>query len=86
MDFGPQLFLYLCIIMKIIIVEHYPANMTFKVIKELPEFTFNCPVRNKILHRQLKKNKVDSPCHLYTDYGVDLIEIFDGGEIWHIGS
>jgi len=72
--------------MKTIIIEHYPTTMTFKVRKELPEFTFNCPVRNEILHRQLKKQKVDSPCHSYSDYGVDCIESFDGGEVWEIGS
>lgn len=72
--------------MKTIIIQHYPANMTFKVKKELPEFTFNCPVRNKILLYQLKKQQIDSPCHSYSDYGVDCIEVFDGGEIWEIGS
>ena len=72
--------------MKTIIIQHYPANMTFKVMKELPEFTFNCPVRNKILLYQLKKQQIDSPCHSYSDYGVDCIEVFDGGEIWEIGS
>lgn len=72
--------------MKTIIIETYPAPMTFKVKKELPEFTFNCPVRNKILLYQLKKQKVNSPCHGYSEYGVDCITTFDGGEVWEIGS
>jgi hypothetical protein len=72
--------------MKTIIVDTYPATLLFKVRKELPEFKFNCPVRNKILHYQMKKQQVDSPCHLYTDYGVDSIEITPYGEIWQVGS
>ena len=72
--------------MKTIIINHYPTTMTFNVRQTLPEFTFNCPVRNKILHRRLRRKKVDSPSHSYTDYGVDCITVFDGGEIWEIGS
>ena len=82
--------------MKTIIIQDYPTDMCFKVRKELPEFTFNCPVRNKILHYQLKKQKVDSPCHAYSDYGVEFIEQnnvynevtdkFEDIEYWEIGS
>lgn len=71
---------------KIIIIESYPADMTFEVFDELPEFTFNCPVRNEILLHQLQEQNIDSPCHAYSDYGVDCIEKFDGGEVWSIGS
>ncbi len=72
--------------MKTIIINDYPATFTFKVRKELPEFTFDCPVRNAILHYQLRKQQIDSPCHGYSEYGVDAIEVFEGGEEWIIGS
>lgn len=72
--------------MKTIIINHYPATFTFKVNGELPPFTFGCPVRNEILHCQLLKQKIESPCHAYDEYGVDEVEVFEGGEEWFIGS
>ena len=70
---------------KKIIVEHYPESMMFYVKNKLPKFKFNCPVRNKILHYQMNKEKVTAN-HDYSDYGVDNVEIIKDGEVWHIGS
>lgn len=77
--------------MKTIIVLDYPQTFGFKIRKELPTFDGeNCDVRNKILLRQLKKQKISSPCHLYTDYVVGVVEPFDNGtisgEVWHLCS
>lgn len=72
--------------MKTIQINHYPATFSFKVRKDLPEFQFNCPVRNKILLYQLKKQRIDSPCHSYEDYGVDIVIPTETGEIWELGS
>ena len=82
--------------MKTIFIDDYPTNMCFDVRKELPEFTGDCPVRNKILHYQLKKQNVDSPCHAYSDYVVECVEQmnayneladkYEDIEVWVIGS
>ena len=72
--------------MKTIIINHYPATFTFKVRKELPEFEDYCEIREEILHRQLRKQKIYSPCHSYSEYIVEAIETFDGGEEWIIGA
>lgn len=72
--------------MKTIIINHYPATFTFKVRKELPVFEDYCEVREEILLRQLRKQKIYSPCHSYTEYVIEMVETFDGGEEWIIGS
>ena len=40
----------------------------------------------KLLLKNLKKYKIDSPCHLYTDYIVESVYPTDDGEIWFLGS
>ena len=77
--------------MKTIIVLDYPQTFEFKVKKELPTFNGEyCEVRNEILLRQLRRQKIYSPCHLYTDYVVGVVEPFDNGttsgEVWHLFS
>jgi hypothetical protein len=72
--------------MKTIIITDYPANFTFKVRKDLPAFDEYCEVRQEILLRQLRRQNIDSPCHAYTDYGIDEVITFDGGEQWILGS
>ena len=71
---------------KRIIIQHYPATFYFDVRKDLPEFDGYCPVRQEILLRQLRRQKIDSPCHSYTDYVVEIVEPILGGEIWQLGS
>jgi hypothetical protein len=73
--------------MKTIIIEGYPCTMSFQVRKELPEFTFDCPVRTSILHYQIKKRKIDTGFHHWSDYSVETIQILsDECEEWIIGS
>jgi hypothetical protein len=71
---------------KQILILDYPFNMTFQVRKELPEFDDYCEVRQKILLYQLRKQKIYSPCHLYTDYVVEAVVPMKDSEIWIIGS
>lgn len=72
--------------MKIIIINDYPATFTFKVRKELPEFNDYCEIRQEILLRQFRKQKIYSPCHSYVEYAIEMVETFDGGEEWILGS
>jgi hypothetical protein len=60
----------------------YPVNMCFKTRFEFD----NDEERTKYLHKVLKKNKVDSPLHDYTDYVVERTEINRYWEEWTIGS
>jgi hypothetical protein len=71
---------------KRILIVDYPTTMTFEVRKELPEFNDYCEVRQKILLYQLRKQKIESPCHSYTDYVVEDIFPLNDGEVWIIGS
>lgn len=71
---------------KRIIIHDYPATFYFDVRKDLPEFNEFCPVRQKILLRQLKRQNIDSPCHSYNDYVIEMVEPYYNGEIWIIGS
>jgi hypothetical protein len=71
---------------KRIIIQDYPATFFFDVRKELPEFNDSCDVRQEILLRQLKRQNIDSPCHSYNEYVVEMVEPILGGEIWIIGS
>jgi hypothetical protein len=62
----------------------YPINYSFKTKK-----TFNSnEERTKYLHQVLRRNKIESPCHDYTDYlveNVDKLGCYDT-EYWCIGS
>jgi hypothetical protein len=61
----------------------YPVVMCFKT-----QFVFeNNEERTKYLHKVLKKNKVDSPLHEYTDYVVEAVERVNwSDENWYVGS
>ena len=68
--------------MKTIFID-YPTMFSFRTRKT---FTNN-DERTKYLHYVLRKNKVDSPSHDYTDYVVeDITWVFDKSEFWIIGS
>jgi hypothetical protein len=71
---------------KRIIIQDYPATFFFDVRKDLPEFDEQCEVRDEILLRQLRRQNIDSPCHSYNEYVVEMVEPILGGEIWIIGS
>ncbi len=75
---------YLCN-MKTIFID-YPIDFSFKTKKT---FTTN-EERTNHLHKVLKRHKVESPCHEYTDY---VVEDWEGGrfyngddEYWVVGS
>lgn len=72
--------------MKTITVLDYPQTFSFKVKKELPTFEYGCEERRRILIRQMKRQDIFSPCHLYTDYVVE--EVISNGtqEYWRLGS
>jgi hypothetical protein len=72
----------LCIIMKTIYID-YPTDLSFKTKKT---FTNN-EERTKYLHQVLRKRKVESPSHDYTDYVVeDITEYSCLQELWVVGS
>lgn len=75
--------------MKKITIEHYPATFSFNTRAKLPKFnrnSYSCKVRQKLLLKNLKKFNIDSPCHAYEDYVVELVHKTSNGEIWRLGS
>jgi len=70
----------------IITVVGYPDTFSFVTRQVLPEFEWNCPVRNKILYKKLRELKIDSPCHGYSEYGLEEIVKKYGQEFWYLGS
>lgn len=74
--------------MKQIKIIDYPANMFFQVKIELPPFEYGCPVRNRILHRQIYTQiMMEQLTHGVKDYIVESIEVMENGtEIWYVGS
>jgi hypothetical protein len=71
---------------KRIIIQDYPATFHFDVRKDLPDFDDYCKVRQEILLRQFKKQNIDSPCHGYNEYVIEMVEPIFDGEIWILGS
>lgn len=43
-------------------------------------------VRNRLLIKNMKKLRINSPCHVYEDYIVETVIKTENGEIWHLGS
>ena len=75
--------------MKSIIVVEYPQTFSFKVRKELPPFEYGCETRWNILQYQFKKQKIESPCHLWSEYVLEFVksdEEFPDTEYWYLGS
>jgi hypothetical protein len=69
--------------MKTIFID-YPTNFSFKTKKT---FTTN-EERTQHLQQVLRRKKVESPCHDYTDYVVetaDKLGCYDS-EYWCVGS
>jgi len=75
-----------------ITIKDYPKTFSFTTITKLTPFnnhdpdSESCEVRQRLLLKNLKKYKIDSPCHLYTDYRVERVYPTDEGEIWFLGS
>jgi len=69
-----------------IIIENYPNDFSFEVTEKLPKFKFLCPVRTRIVQQQIEEQKIDIPYHDVSDYGVESIIPFEGGEVWELGT
>jgi hypothetical protein len=75
-----------------ITIKDYPKTFSFTTITKLTPFNNDDPdiesyvVRERLLLKNLKKYKIDSPCHLYTDYRIERVYPTDDGEIWFLGS
>jgi hypothetical protein len=70
--------------MKTIYID-YPTDFSFKTKKT---FTNN-EERTKYLHQVLRRKKVESPCHDYSDYVVEDVEggrFYGNDEYWCVGS
>lgn len=72
--------------MKSIYID-YPQEMVFRTRKQ---FETN-EERTIYLQQILRRKKVDSPCHAYTDYVVEHANIsprieLDDWEVWYVGS
>lgn len=78
-------------------VKQYPATFEFNIRTELPPFISGttpeghydaemCEVRNDLLLKHMKRLKVNSPCHAYEDYVVEVVTPTLDGEIWQLGS
>jgi len=72
--------------MKRVIVVGYPDTFSFETEMEFPKFKYGCETRTSLLYLELEKNKISSPCHEYTDYIVESIEIKNDIEYWQLGS
>ena len=69
--------------MKTIFID-YPIKFSFKTKKT---FVSN-EERTNHLHKVLKRHKIESPCHEYTDYVIEDICRFynNDNEYWLVGS
>jgi len=72
--------------MKRVIIIGYPETFSFETAVEFPKFVYGCNTRTSLLHLELERNKIHSPCHDYHDYIVENIEVFSEIELWHLGS
>jgi hypothetical protein len=76
-------------VVKKITVKDYPSTFSFTIDDDLPEFDEEeeyCEVRTEILHEMMHCMQIPSPCHLYEDYVVQVVEITEEGETWYLGS
>lgn len=77
---------------KFIVVMHYPATFSFFTNETITDFNeeTGCSLRDRILHEELKRQKIDSPYHHYSEYTVEEVETTTFGgietELWGLGS
>jgi len=75
-----------------ITIKNYPQTFSFTTITKLTPFNNDdpdiesCEVRQRLLLKNLKKYKIYSRCHDYTDYRVEIVFPTSIGEIWFLGS
>lgn len=71
----------------LIITIDYPSFASFTIRAGKFKNNNDLKSRTKELHRLLKRSRVDSPCHDYSDYVVEGVEITSNGrEFWVVGS
>ena len=71
---------------KLIIVTDYPSTFSFHTEEKLPKFKFDCPIRTKIVQQQIIEQKIETPYHEANHYNVEEVILFEGGEIWELGT
>lgn len=71
-----------------ITIKDYPCTFSFEIDRGLPKFKLDqdeC-LRTEIVREEMRKQKIDSPCHSYDDYIVEMVKETKDGEIWYLGS
>ncbi len=69
-----------------IIIRDYPSTFSFNLEKKLPKFQYGCHVRTRIVQQQIVQQQIETPFHEPSDYTVEVIIPFEGGEVWELGS
>ena len=69
-----------------IIINEYPCTFSFDTEENLPKFKYGCRTRTKIVRQQIIRQQIETPFHEPSDYCVEEIFPFNGGEIWELGS
>jgi hypothetical protein len=72
-----------------IILDGYPCRFTFVVSKQFKPFNKENNYdeeRQSFLVRKMKKFKLPTNGHDYTDFIIEHVEKFKGGEVWVLGS
>ena len=65
----------------------YPSTFKFTVSKPFKPFNYDeDDGRNKILIKKMYELSVESPCHAYEDYVIEIVRKVRGGEHWFLGS
>jgi hypothetical protein len=65
----------------------YPSTFKFTVSKPFKPFNYDeDDGRNKILLKKMYELSVESPCHAYEDYVIEIVRKVRGGEHWFLGS
>jgi len=67
-------------------IEGYPCTINFRTNTKLPRFKCGCKVRTKIAQDKMKKRRILSPNHDYSDYIVEEIRTNGTWETWYLGS
>jgi len=69
-----------------IVILDYPDYFFFITDKVFDSNNRNCQVRRSVLISEMKKQKIHSPYHHYTDYRIEIIKQNKYGEEWVLGT
>ena len=65
----------------------YPCTFKFTVSKPFKPFNYDeDDGRNELLLKKMYELAVESPCHAYEDYVIEIVRKVRGGEHWYLGS